>query len=93
MRHLIPISSLVLILAACAAPEPVTVASAAGPAAAASAPDVKMVCHREDQMGTYMKHTVCEPENKDSWDAQQITRGMADQNSRVNPSAVKTTGH
>ena len=92
MRQLIAISSL-LLLAACAAPEPVAVASAAAPAAAASAPDVKMVCHREEQVGTNMKHTVCEPENKDSWDAQQIARGIADQNTRVNPSAVKTTGH
>ncbi len=90
MRHLIAISSL-LLLAACAAPDSTTVASAAAPASAASAPEVKMVCHREEQVGTNMKHTVCEPANKDSWDAQQIARGVADQAMRVNPSAIKPT--
>jgi hypothetical protein len=96
MRHL-PALSLLLLLAACAAPAPAPVvtasAAAPAPAAAASTTDVKMVCHREESVGTNMKHTVCEPENNDSFDAQQIARGVADQNTRVNPSAVHTTGH
>lgn len=92
MRHLTALS-FALLLAACADPAPVKTASAATPAPAASTPDVKMVCHREESVGTNMKHTVCEPENNDSSDAQALTRTLADQNTRVNPSAVHTTGH
>lgn len=94
MRPLIAASTL-LLLAACAAEPPTRVASAAdaasAPAAAASAP--KMVCHRDEQTGSHFAHTVCEPENQDNTAAQDLTRALADQNTRVNPSAVKTTGH
>lgn len=96
MRHLIAACTL-LLLAACASEKPTTVASAdaaapaAAPEAAASAP--KMVCHREEQTGSHMNHTVCEPENQDHTAGQDAARAWADQDKRVNPSAVKTTGH
>ncbi len=93
MRHLIAAATL-LALAACAAEQPTVVASAAGAApaaAAASAP--KMICHREEVTGSHMNRSICEPENQDNTAAQDMTRAWADQNTRVNPSAVKTTGH
>jgi len=93
MRHLIAAAAL-LALAACAAEQPVVVASAApAPAVAEAASAPKMVCHREEATGSHMNKTVCEPDYQDNHAAQDAARSWADQNTRVNPSAVKTTGH
>jgi len=99
MRHLIAPACL-LLLAACAADPSSTVVASAAPAVAvaASAPaaaasGAKMVCHREEATGSHFSHTVCEPEDQDNSAAKDAARAWADQNTRVNPSAVKTTGH
>ena len=92
MRHLIAPACL-LLLAACADPQPAVVASAAAasaPAVGASAP--KMVCHKEEATGSHFNHTVCEPEDQDNSAGKEAARAWADQNKRVNPSAIKTSG-
>ncbi len=92
MRHLIAPACL-LLLAACADPQPAVVASAvaaSAPAGGASAP--KIVSHKEEATGSHFSHTVCEAEDQDNSDAKDSARAWADQSKRVNPSAVKTTG-
>ena len=58
------------------------------------APDVKMVCHREDQVGTHMLRTRCaNPRTRTAGSPADGAREMGDSTLRVNPSAIKSSGH